>query len=139
MKKIITAGLLLTSLFLVGCSITTNNGDTDPVTAGEKCNKAEGFTYSTEIKACVKEFNLNANQTKAATMAVETYGTEDGLTITEVKTVRCPSCFDVTLQNEDGDSSVVKIDEWAVSEIIKDAETEVIEIETEIVEEEPSS
>jgi hypothetical protein len=63
------------------------------------CLGAAGYTYDQEVRACLRSWELNDNQKKAAKIAVAPLSYP--VTIIKVDVLRCPGCFIVTLQRND--------------------------------------
>ena len=62
------------------------------------CLGPAGYTYSSEVGACIREWELDDNQKYAASIAMEYVGWENGSTIIQVQTARCPGCFLVEVE-----------------------------------------
>jgi len=73
----------------------------EPIIGGDKdeheCLGSAGYRFNEEIGACIRDWELDENQKKAAKIGVEALGLENP-TIIEVSTARCLGCFTVTLE-----------------------------------------
>lgn len=78
------------------------------------CIGSAGYRFDEEIGACIRDWELDENQKRAAKIGVEAAGLENP-TIIEVLTTQCSGCFTVTLQAEK-DRLKVKIQDWLVVE-----------------------
>ena len=78
------------------------------------CLGSAGYRFDEDVKACIRDWELDENQKKAAKIGVEALGLENP-TIIEVLTARCPGCFAVTL--EAGKSRIrLTLKDWLVVE-----------------------
>lgn len=78
------------------------------------CLGSAGYSFDVEIGACIRDWELDENQSKAAKIGVETLGLENP-TIIEVLSAQCHGCFTVTL--EAGKNRLkVTIQDWLVVE-----------------------
>jgi hypothetical protein len=83
------------------------------------CLVAAGYSWNEEIQACTRDWELDENQQRAAEIAVDYVGSEEGLTVTEIVTARCPGCFIIYLEDENRDLTSVNIEDWiAVSKTL---------------------
>ena len=118
--------LLLVGILWVLKSIPEENQDIQEVkTEVEKtrvggdrdehgCIGSAGYRFDEEIGACLRDWELDENQKKAAKIGVEVTGMENS-TVIEVLTSQCPGCFTVTL--EAGKNRLkVKIQDWLAVE-----------------------
>lgn len=100
---------------LVFFGIKSNSQD---IIGGERdengCLGPAGYSFNEEANACIREWELNEDQRKAASIAVEEVGYEKGITIIEVVTTRCQECFSVKLEKEDYRRTLL-IENWTVS------------------------
>ncbi|MFC1787905.1 hypothetical protein ACFLZY_01655 [Patescibacteria group bacterium] len=77
------------------------------------CLGPAGYGWDKEVKACLRPWELDDNQKKAAAVAVEHLGFKSNVTIVEVKTARCPGCYTVTIEHEK-DRVDVDLENWQV-------------------------
>ena len=82
--------------------VTENaTGTQEQIVGGDKdeheCIGTAGYRFDKDIKACIRDWELDENQKKAAKIGVGALGLENP-TIIEVLTARCPGCFTVTLE-----------------------------------------
>lgn len=78
------------------------------------CLGSAGYRFDEEVGACIRNWELDENQKKAAKVGVEALGLENS-TIIEVLTAQCLGCFTVTL--EAGKNRLkVTIEDWLVVE-----------------------
>lgn len=76
------------------------------------CLGPAGYRFSEEIGACIRDWELDDNQGRAAKIAVSAAGLENP-TVVEVLSARCPGCFSVTL--EAGKNRVkIQLENWQV-------------------------
>lgn len=101
------------------------NGQTfsEKLIGGERdehgCLGPAGYSWSEDIGACIRTWELDESQQKAAKTAVESINPVKGTTVIEVETLRCPGCFNVKLElglNAGEEIITVKIINWQVSE-----------------------
>ena len=71
------------------------------------------YAYDEEIKACIRDRELDDSQKRAAKIAVQFFGDIKGLTIAEVVVARCPGCFFVTLDYYQ-EQIEIPIENWEV-------------------------
>lgn len=97
----------------------------EPLIGGQRdehgCLGPAGYSWSEEIEACTRNWELDDAQKKAAKIAVEHVGPEYGLAIVEVMTARCPGCFTVKLSNTEQEQRQVTLADWKVTEGISGA------------------
>ncbi|MCP3682873.1 MAG: hypothetical protein GY861_09305 [bacterium] len=120
MKKIIAILSILVLVFIGGCT------DEQPIggeTDDHGCLGAAGYTYDEDIQACVRDWELNDNQAKAAKIAVESLDVMGEATINEVVVARCPGCFVVDVKLHSYDKNVkVNLADW---EVVKPPKEEI--------------
>jgi len=86
-------------------------GDTDE----NGCLVGAGYSFNQEVGACIREWELDESQRKAARLAVVVQSYYP-VTITKVETLRCPGCFDVYLKGKlDSPDSVMKFRDWKIA------------------------
>lgn len=115
MKRLL---FLLAVFFLVnGCSKVDG-----PVIGGDRdehgCLGAAGYSYNQTIGACLREWELNPEQRKAAEIALA--DNELSTTIIQVNVMECEGCFLIYLQNnQNQEVSTIELKEWAKSSVQK--------------------
>ena len=110
MKNIIL--LVLISALFMGCIQTE-----EPI-GGERdehgCLGPAGYTWDEDIGACVRGWELDEGQKKAAKIAVAPLSYS--VTVVGVDVLRCPGCFNVHLQRNDNQEELtVNIRNWGIS------------------------
>lgn len=70
------------------------------------CLEPAGYSYSQKIGACVREWELDESQRKAAEIARDYVG-ETPTTIIGVETARCPGCFTVKVRQNNLQSTIL--------------------------------
>ena len=104
-KRTIFILLIVASLFLTACQQQNPiqreyiGGERD----GRGCLGPAGYSYDEKVNACIRKWELDDNQKRAAAIAVESVGYEKGLTVTDVLTAKCPGCFTVKMQKANGE------------------------------------
>ena len=91
------------------------------------CLAPAGYTFVESIGACARDWEIDSeDKRQAAKIAVEHVGFKKGLTVIDVEVLKCPGCFDVSL-----DRKIVSLRNWEVSsmdgldlELEKDKEEE---------------
>ena len=89
----------------------------DEITGGDKdehgCIGSAGYTWSSEVGACIRDWELDENQKKAAKISVEPLSFY--VTVIGVDVARCPGCFSVRLQrNDNREQLTVTLDNWKI-------------------------
>lgn len=109
-------------LYYVAMNITFANPNSDS-TIKEKekpiggdtdiggCLIGAGYQYDEDIQACIRDWELNENERKAAKIVVEDYGPKKGLTVDSIETYKCVGCFNVQLKDGDGVENIF-ISNW---------------------------
>jgi hypothetical protein len=112
---------ILVALVMIILSGCTQNSTPDMI-GGQRdehgCLGPAGYSWNQTIGACVREWELDESQRKAAEIAVDEAGYAKGTTIIEVETLRCPGCFNVKLEKgmTSGENIVnVNIVNWEAS------------------------
>lgn len=108
MKKLILFFLLV--IFLCGCEQNIG-GQRDEY----GCLGPAGYSYDSDVAACVRVWELDENQKKAAALAVDYIEPEDALTIINVETARCPGCFLVEVE-KGKNRYKINIENWIVKD-----------------------
>jgi hypothetical protein len=113
-KIIVLIALVLPIVLVSGCVNTPIGGQRDE----HGCLGPAGYSWNESIGACVREWELDENQKRAAGIAVEYVGYEYATTITEVVPITgFEGSFEVTLeQGEERDLFTVVIDNWTATE-----------------------
>ena len=111
MKTIIL--LVLISALFMGCIQTE-----EPV-GGQRdehgCLGPAGYTWDEDIGACVREWELDEGQRRAAKIAVAPLSYP--VTVIEVDILKCPGCFSVSLQRNDNyEELAVTLENWEIIE-----------------------
>jgi hypothetical protein len=105
MDKTLTIGIVLLMVVIVtvtaGFFLSKNDQPNENLIGGQTdehgCLGAAGYSWNKDVKACIREWELNENQKKAAKIAVEYVHPMKGVTIKSVDMARCPGCFQVNL------------------------------------------
>jgi hypothetical protein len=79
------------------------------------CLGAAGYTWNPTVEACLIEWELEESEKEAARIAVASIEYVKGTTIIEVRVLKCPGCFTVTIQQE-GENIQVNLQNWEVVE-----------------------
>jgi hypothetical protein len=82
------------------------------------CLGPAGYTWNQEVGACIREWELDENQRKAAKMIVVVQSYYP-VTIVEVSEGSCEGCYDVTYQRDDGEPITVKLNNWKIADPCK--------------------
>ena len=100
MDKTLTIGIVLLVIVATataGFFLLTKNQPDENLIGGQTdehgCLVAAGYSWNENVKACIREWELNENQKEAAKIAVEYLNPIKGVTIQSVDVVRCPGCF----------------------------------------------
>lgn len=116
---IIIGILMIVTIAAVGIVLYYNGKDDGEIIGGEEdahgCLIGAGYSWNKSIGACVREWELNADERKAAEMAIAPLSFP--VTVVEVETLRCVGCFIVTLQRNDNQKRLtIKIANWQIEE-----------------------
>ena len=77
------------------------------------CLAPAGYTFVESIGACARDWEIDSeDKRQAAKIAVEHFGFKKGLAVGGVEVLRCPGCFDVTL-----DRKIISLRNWEVSSV----------------------
>jgi len=113
MKKIMILFLVIAGAFalvLMGCQGRhIIGGDKD----GNGCLIGAGYSWNATIGACVREWELDESQRKAAEIVIAPMSARP-VTIVEVETLRCVGCFNVKIQTGDSEPTTVKLVNWTI-------------------------
>jgi hypothetical protein len=108
MKKYLI--LIFLTVLAFGCEKKIG-GDTDQY----GCLIAAGYSYNETINACIRSWELDESQAEAARIAVESFGSSNGLTVAQVETLRCPGCFIVQLRKDQTVTELTLVN-WTVAQ-----------------------
>ena len=119
MKKIIVF-LFLVAIFLTGCNTVPKPDviqDINQPIGGQRdehgCLGPAGYSWNEEANACIREWELDESQRKAANIAVDHVGYQHATTIVSVDVARCPGCFSVRLeQGEKRIPHIITLNGW---------------------------
>jgi len=106
MDKTLKIGIVLLIVIIVivtaGFFLSKNDQHNENLIGGQTdehgCLVAAGYSWNENVKACIREWELNENQKEAAKIAVEYLNPMKGVTIKSVDVMRCPGCFRVNLK-----------------------------------------
>lgn len=104
-------------ILLCGCAQNNIVNDTEPI-GGQRdvhgCLGPAGYSWDAGIGACIRSWELDEAQKKAAKIAVAPLSFP--VTVTNVEVYRCPGCFSVHLQRNDNDEAMeIKLYNWTVT------------------------
>ncbi len=114
-RDFLMAGALALSLIAGGCA-----GDTGDIIGGDRdkqgCLTGAGYSYSKDIGACVREWEIDDEGKERAAKEAVDYVIDNGmeryaLTVADIKVLRCVGCYDVYLEQE-GDNTLVRLRDW---------------------------
>jgi hypothetical protein len=114
-KKIfVLVALVLPIVLVSGCINEPIGGERDE----HRCLGPAGYTWNESVGACIREWELDEEEKRAAVIAVEFVGYEYATTITKVVPITgFEGSFEVLLeQGENRDLSAVVIDNWTATE-----------------------
>ncbi|MBN2096320.1 hypothetical protein JW752_02870 [Candidatus Peregrinibacteria bacterium] len=122
--------ILSFSLLLIGCMpapgkpapLPSEQLPAEPLIGGQRdehgCLGPAGYSWNETVQACVREWELDEGQQKAAGIAVKHVGPEYATTIIGVDVARCPGCFSVRLEKgEERIPYTVTLNNWEVADI----------------------
>jgi len=78
------------------------------------CLGPAGYTYDEEIQACIRIWELDEIQKKAAKIAVEHVRPSNSLTIIQVEVLKCKGCFSINLTNKNFEEININFKDWEV-------------------------
>lgn len=108
--SLIFVALVLTS----ACQKNENN-----LIGGQKdnygCLISAGYSWNESIGACIRSWELDESQAKAAQIAIAPFSYRP-ITIEKVETLRCVGCFIVTLKSYDEKPFEIKLFNWKFSD-----------------------
>jgi hypothetical protein len=80
------------------------------------CLGPAGYSWNPEINACARVWELETEeQIRAAQVAVDSYGPENGLTVTSVLAKSCTGCFEVELDKDQQRTTMI-LEDWKVKQ-----------------------
>ena len=101
------------------CADSVDNSDNETnnqIIGGDKddygCLIGAGYSWNDDIGACIREWELDENQRKAAKMVIAPMSARP-ITIVEVLTMGCPGCFDVKIRNGDRITTIT-LNDWEI-------------------------
>ena len=106
------------AILLTGCTSVIETSD-EPIQniGGQRdvhgCLGPAGYSWNGEVGACIREWELDDDQKRAASIAMGHLGYKKGSTIIQVMTARCPGCFVVEVER-DRDRIKVTLDNWVI-------------------------
>jgi hypothetical protein len=108
--QIIILGLILSLVLIAGCA-------KQQIIGGQRdehgCLGPAGYSWNASIGACVREWELDEGQRKAAQIVIAPLSYP--VTITEVEVLRCLGCFVVHLQRNDNQKQFqVDLINWTI-------------------------
>jgi len=122
--SLITIIVIVTLIFLINNSelkqviCNTNQTSNKEPIGGQRdaygCLGPAGYTYDKEIQACIRTWELDESQKKAAKIAVEHVRPSNSLTITQVEVLKCKGCFSINLTNKDFEQININLKDWEV-------------------------
>lgn len=89
-------------------------GDTDE----GGCLVSAGYKYDSNVKACIRDFELDDNTKRAAKVVVEAIGAKNGLTIVSVESLKCVGCYIVSVKDRDTYRDIT-ITSWEIHDTSK--------------------
>ena len=79
------------------------------------CLISTGYSWNESLKTCIREWELNQDERKAAKFAVSHMSFYT--TINDVKTLDCYGCYDIEIKRNDNEEMIfIKIRNWRISE-----------------------
>ena len=80
------------------------------------CLGPAGYKWDAEVFACIRDWELDEDQRRAAKMSGYSIGWDKGMTILEVKPTGCTGCYTVNLQIGERKKQT-SIENWLVTDI----------------------
>jgi len=119
MGHVLMVAALASVFFACGCVIEGNNpvnNVTKPI-GGERdehgCLVPAGYSWDADVGACIRSWELDVSQKKAAKTAVAPLSFP--VTVTGVDVLRCPGCFVVHLQRNDNQNQTdIRLQDWKI-------------------------
>jgi hypothetical protein len=121
-------GIVVVSMFLNREAVTVNaptsrETEQSPIIGGNRdengCLGPAGYTYDEKVGACTRNWELDEEQNRAATVVINYIKPGYGTTIVSVEPAPCQGCFDVRIEKyKEGESDFINItlDNWEVVE-----------------------
>lgn len=144
--------LIVIALLVFGVNSFSNSFPTTESTIKETknqdCHVVEGYTWDSEIEACVKVWELNEEKKEAAKIAVDEIKELGQLiNVIEIESEECDGCFNILLESENQETDInlvnwnvadkeQKIEEIMTEEICTSKEGRLVSIEDECSEDE---
>ncbi len=109
LKMILT--IALTFVFVFACQRISDETLVGNDKDNYGCLTSAGYSWNEEIGACLREWELDESQKKAAQIAVAPFSYRP-INVEKVETLRCLGCFIITLKKENEKPFVVKLFNW---------------------------
>lgn len=77
------------------------------------CLGPAGYSWSDEVGACIREWELDEDQRKAANLVLMPFSYRP-MTVVSVETLRCQGCFRVTLKSAGPDLIAFELVDWKI-------------------------
>jgi hypothetical protein len=111
---------MMIMLFMLSVALILMTGCAkEKVIGGERdehgCLGPAGYSWNEDIGACIREFELDESQRKAAKIAVAPISSRP-MTVVEVMTLKCPGCFSVRLESIDNHMVDIPIINWQIGD-----------------------
>ncbi len=115
--------VIITLIFLINNSelkqlICKDKNSDKEIIGGQRdaygCLGPAGYTYDEEIQACIRIWELDEIQKKAAKIAVEHVRPSNSLTIIQVEVLKCKGCFSINLTNKNFEEININFKDWEV-------------------------
>ena len=120
MKKILLFSIIISVFFLVGCEKSSPENNKELI-GGQRdeygCLGPAGYMWNEDVGACIRDWELDDNQKRAAGIAIDHLGYEEGSTIIQVMTARCPGCFMVEVE-KGRDRIKVNLENWKIEKLL---------------------
>jgi len=118
--QLLIIGLVLSMALIVGC-------EKQQIIGGDKdehgCIGSAGYTWDANVGACIRSWELNDDQKKAAKIAVAPLSYP--VTVISVDMLRCIGCFNVHLQrNDNSQRMMVRLYNWEIRNTTNETGTE---------------
>lgn len=116
-QECIDAGYPVMESYPRQCSIPGGETFTEELIGGQRdskgCLAPAGYSFNQEIGACAREWEFDYDRKRAARIAVNYVGFEEGLTVIGVSRAQCNGCFVVRFERYDERFSV-SLENWKV-------------------------
>jgi len=104
-------------IIIVGLAVIVSGCIQEQQIGGERdehgCLVPAGYSWSETIGACLRNWELNESQARAAKIAADYLVYDYGMSIVQVITEQCPGCFKVEIE-KGGNIITVEIVDWEV-------------------------